>query len=155
MSIVGRFRNPLAPELENAVPAVVMSESTEIDEPRVWWKEAIKRQVVSMCGAALVGGNPHADQEIRDRYTLASPTSNVRPSTPPTLIIHGGHDQLVRPENLHFLDKSLTNANVPHETLLFPYAQHGFDYNINGWGSQVTEKVMLTFLASHTGLKER
>ncbi len=84
------------------------------------------------------------------RYFLASPTSHVTSQTPPTLIIHGGHDQLVRSENLKFLDEKLTNFNVTHQTLLFQYAQHGFDYNINGWGSQVTEPILLSFLAANT-----
>ena len=43
------------------VPAVVMSESTAWDEKRVGWKEAIKRRLVTLYAAALVGGRPHAD----------------------------------------------------------------------------------------------
>ena len=43
------------------VPAIVMSESTAIDEPRRWWREAVKRRIVGSCSAALVGGSPHAD----------------------------------------------------------------------------------------------
>jgi glycosyltransferase involved in cell wall biosynthesis len=45
----------------NSVPALMMSESTEWDEPRVSWKEWTKRRIVGMCSAALVGGRPHAD----------------------------------------------------------------------------------------------
>ncbi len=97
----------------------------------------------------FLGGAPTAESS-RDRYLLASPTSHVTAVTPPTLMIHGGQDQLVRTENLQFLNQKLTDFKVPHQTLLFPYAQHGFDYNINGWGSQVTEKVMLTFLSANT-----
>ena len=44
----------------NRVPAVMLSETTEHDEPRVFWKEAVKRRVVRMCGAALTGGSQHA-----------------------------------------------------------------------------------------------
>jgi 1,2-diacylglycerol 3-alpha-glucosyltransferase len=39
--------------------AVLMSESTAHDEPRVWWQEAVKRRVVPLFGAALVGGTAH------------------------------------------------------------------------------------------------
>jgi 1,2-diacylglycerol 3-alpha-glucosyltransferase len=42
-------------------PAVVMSESTAWDEPRVFWKERIKGRLVKMCAAGLAGGTPHAD----------------------------------------------------------------------------------------------
>ena len=45
--------------LDNGVPAVLMSESTEHDEPRKWWKEFIKKRIISCCSAALVGGKPH------------------------------------------------------------------------------------------------
>jgi 1,2-diacylglycerol 3-alpha-glucosyltransferase len=47
--------------LSHQVPAIVMSESTAIDERRHWWKEAIKRRIVSLCSAALVGGSRHRD----------------------------------------------------------------------------------------------
>jgi glycosyltransferase involved in cell wall biosynthesis len=43
------------------VPVVVMSESTAWDERRVWWKELIKRRVVKLCQAGLVGGSRHVD----------------------------------------------------------------------------------------------
>ena len=46
-------------------PTVLMSESQEIDHPRVWWKEAVKRQRVSRFSAALVGGRRHADYLVR------------------------------------------------------------------------------------------
>ena len=98
----------------------------------------------------FLGGNPHSSDEIRDRYILASPISHINAATPPTLIIHGAHDQLVRPENLQLLDQKLNAANIPHRTVILPYAQHGFDYNINGWGSQIMERVMLDFIKEHT-----
>lgn len=43
------------------VPIVLMSESTAWDEARVGWKEWVKRRVVRLSSAALVGGQPHAD----------------------------------------------------------------------------------------------
>jgi len=46
---------------QNKIPAVVMSESTAWDEPRVFWKEWIKGRLVKMCAAGLAGGTPHAD----------------------------------------------------------------------------------------------
>lgn len=41
------------------VPVILMSESQEDDEPRRWAKEAVKRRIVRLCSAALVGGTPH------------------------------------------------------------------------------------------------
>ena len=43
------------------IPMVVMSESSRQDEARTWWKEAIKRRIVGLYSAALVGGQRHAE----------------------------------------------------------------------------------------------
>ena len=40
---------------------VVMSESSRQDGPRTWWKEAIKRRIVGLYSAALVGGQRHVE----------------------------------------------------------------------------------------------
>ncbi|MBD2209711.1 glycosyltransferase family 4 protein [Nostoc linckia FACHB-104] len=40
-------------------PAILLSETTEDDEPRSWWKEKIKSWLVKRYQAALVGGQPH------------------------------------------------------------------------------------------------
>src|SRR5574338_165912 len=44
-----------------AIPMVVMSESSRQDDSRSWWKEAIKRRIVGLCSAALVGGQRHVE----------------------------------------------------------------------------------------------
>jgi 1,2-diacylglycerol 3-alpha-glucosyltransferase len=41
------------------VPAIVMSDSAEIDESRRSWREAIKRRIVALFSAGLVAGGPH------------------------------------------------------------------------------------------------
>lgn len=46
---------------KHATPAVMMSETTAWDDDRKWWKEAIKRRVVRLCSAGLVGGEAHAE----------------------------------------------------------------------------------------------
>jgi len=69
--------------------------------------------------ARFLGGNPHESAEIRERFVLASPTAQVRENTPPTLLIHGGGDQLVRSENMTRLAEQLKDADVPHKTLFF------------------------------------
>ena len=45
--------------VRRGVPMVVMSESSRQDEPRTWWKEAIKRRIAGLYSAALVGGQRH------------------------------------------------------------------------------------------------
>ncbi len=44
---------------------ILMSESQEIDHPRTWWKEAIKRNRVRKFSGALVGGPRHRDYLVK------------------------------------------------------------------------------------------
>lgn len=44
-----------------AVPAILMSESTALDENRHWLRELIKRRIMRLFSAALVGGKPQVD----------------------------------------------------------------------------------------------
>ena len=46
-------------------PAILLSESKEDDEPRIWWKEIIKKWLISNYSSALVGGNPHKNYLIK------------------------------------------------------------------------------------------
>ena len=45
----------------HGVPAVVMSETTAWDVERKWLKEAMKRRLLKLCAAGLVGGRAHAE----------------------------------------------------------------------------------------------
>jgi 1,2-diacylglycerol 3-alpha-glucosyltransferase len=47
--------------MRRRTPIVVMSESGRQDEPRTWWKETMKRGIVSLYSAALVGGQRHVE----------------------------------------------------------------------------------------------
>jgi glycosyltransferase involved in cell wall biosynthesis len=47
--------------VRRGTPMVVMSESSRHDEPRTWWKEAIKRRIGDFYSAALVGGQRHVE----------------------------------------------------------------------------------------------
>jgi glycosyltransferase involved in cell wall biosynthesis len=47
--------------VRRGIPMVVMSESSRQDEPRTWWKEAIKRRIAALYSAALVGGQRHVE----------------------------------------------------------------------------------------------
>jgi len=98
----------------------------------------------------FLGGNPHESDEIKNRFRVASPVNQVTGETPPTLLVHGGHDQLVRSENMYFLADKLSANRVPHRVIFIPYAQHGFDYNFKGWGAQVVKPQILEFLREHT-----
>jgi len=47
--------------VHRGIPMIVMSESAQQDEPRTWWKELIKRRIVALYSAALVGGQRHVE----------------------------------------------------------------------------------------------
>jgi glycosyltransferase involved in cell wall biosynthesis len=47
--------------VHRGIPMVVMSESSRQDEPRTWWKEAIKRRIAALYSAALIGGQRHVE----------------------------------------------------------------------------------------------
>ncbi|MCP9496207.1 MAG: alpha/beta hydrolase [Pyrinomonadaceae bacterium MAG19_C2-C3] len=98
---------------------------------------------------AFLGDSPHESDAMRERYLLTSPTMHVSPATPPTLLIHGGHDQLVRDENMRLLAARLAQAEMSHKTIFISYAQHGFDYNFNGFASQISQSVVLDFLRAN------
>jgi dipeptidyl aminopeptidase/acylaminoacyl peptidase len=94
----------------------------------------------------FLGGTPASHSEA---FKLASATSHVNLGTPPTLLFHGGRDQLVRDEHMGFLAGRLAQQHIPHRSVLIPYAQHGFDYNFDGWGSQIARQFISQFLAAH------
>lgn len=95
---------------------------------------------------AFTGGTPGSAAEA---FALASANSHVNQQTPPTLLFHGGHDQLVRDENMSLLAERLGRQHIPHRAVFIPYAQHAFDYNFNGWGSQIARHLISQFLRTH------
>jgi acetyl esterase/lipase len=94
----------------------------------------------------FTGGTPASAPDI---YRLASPSEHVNGRTPPTLLAHGGQDQLVRSENMELLAGRLEAGRVPFDAVRVAYAQHGFDYNFDGWGSQIAQPLILAFLRAH------
>ena len=103
--------------------------------------------------SAFLGGDPHSSDEVRKRYELASPLTHFSHFSPPTILFHGGKDQLVRIENMKFLNRERIDHLVPGGAVFIPYAQHGFDYNIRGWGSQIAKPLILKFLKENTRAK--
>jgi acetyl esterase/lipase len=94
----------------------------------------------------FAGGSPASEPEA---VRLASATTHVKAGSPPTLLFHGGRDQLVNDRHMTLLAERLSQHHVPHRTLLIPYAQHAYDYNFDGWGSQLTRPLLLQFLREH------
>lgn len=89
-------------------------------------------------------GGPY--KTIPEKYAASSPIRFVNPQTVPTLIIHGGNDVLVAYEHSTRLNGTLQQSGVKHYWLKLPWATHGFDYNINGPGGQISTYAVETFL---------
>lgn len=93
-----------------------------------------------------LGGTPTSMPQV---YATASPIEHVSAQSPPTLFLHGGHDQLVRSENAERIIPKLTAAGVPYTYVYLPWGNHGFDYNFDGWSSQIAQPEINRFLDSH------
>jgi acetyl esterase/lipase len=91
-----------------------------------------------------LGGPPSA---VPDAYRLASPLTWADRPLPPTLLIHGTGDRLVRTAHAERLAAGLRAAGRPVETLLVPMADHGFDRRAGGLGEQLARAAILRFLA--------
>ena len=81
-----------------------------------------------------LGGTP---TEKPDAYLGASPVHFVRPGLPPTLLIQGGRDHIVKSDFATELYEKL-QANGDHASLvLLPWSEHAFDFVFPGLGNQI------------------
>lgn len=96
----------------------------------------------------FLGGSP---AQIGEVYTRASPICMVGPDTPPTLLIHGGRDELVSPHQSERLAESLAQAGRRHLLLLLPWATHGCDANLSGPSGQLSTFAIERFLSAVMG----
>ncbi|MEO6284902.1 MAG: alpha/beta hydrolase [Dyadobacter sp.] len=87
---------------------------------------------------------------VPTNYENSSPILFTSEKSPPTLLIHGENDPLVAYEHSRRLNLKLQQKGVPHYLLSLPWATHGFDYNINGPGGQLSTYAVSYFLNSVT-----
>lgn len=92
---------------------------------------------------AYLGGTPDSAPAA---YAAASPIRFVGPETPPTLLIHGPRDELVRYAQSTRLAQQLTAAGRPHLLLRLPWATHGADWNFHGPSGQLSTYAIEHFL---------
>jgi acetyl esterase/lipase len=89
-------------------------------------------------------GGPY--EKVPQNYVASSPIEFVNKQSVPTLIIHGENDVLVAPEHSRRLNEKLQQNGIKHFWLKIPWATHGFDFNINGPGGQLTTYTVERFL---------
>ncbi len=105
----------------------------------VWsWDHPTNPRVVDSFATITdyLGRRREADPD-RAVFRDASPIFQVSTDMPPTLLGHGGRDELVFFEQTQRFDARLSELGVPHLLLGLPWATHGFDANLTGPGGQL------------------
>ncbi|MBD1821683.1 alpha/beta hydrolase [Cyanobacteria bacterium FACHB-DQ100] len=96
---------------------------------------------------AFLGGTP---VELCDLYRKASPYQQVRSNLPPTLLIYGGHDHVVRSSFGRSLYEKLKQNGNTAIFIEIPWSDHAFDAVFNGSSNQLslyyTERFLATML---------
>jgi acetyl esterase/lipase len=94
----------------------------------------------------LVGGTP---SEVPDRYALVSALRYVRSDCPPTLLVHGTHDEMAPVSAVADLQHRLEDAGVPVTAVYLPHTDHAFDMIATKWSpaARVGVHVLERFLA--------
>jgi acetyl esterase/lipase len=83
---------------------------------------------------AFIGGSP---TEYPELYRQASPIYAVKPGLPPTLLIYGGRDHVVRPEYGKALYRLLLATQNKAVLIEIPWAEHAFDAIFSGPSNQL------------------
>lgn len=100
--------------------------------------------------ADYLGGSP---SEAPSNYDAASPIRLVTSDSPPTLLLHGGRDELVSSFQSDRLTQRLAQVGVSHLNVRLPWATHGFDFIFRGPGGQISTYAIEYFLARVTRAK--
>ncbi len=115
---------------------------------RMDYYDIIKPQLSPGALRDYLGGAPEGREEI---YRLAQAKSWINATTPPTLLLHGGRDQFVRTRDPIELYDALAAAQRSAIYVEIPWANHGFDYNVNGVSNQRVQPIVEQFLEEVTG----
>jgi len=83
---------------------------------------------------AYLGGTP---AQVAGRYRDASPVTYVREGLPPTLLIQGGRDHIVKPRFARELYRKLIDTGNRAYLLEIPWSEHAFDAVFRGVGNQL------------------
>lgn len=92
----------------------------------------------------LLGGTK---LQVPERYADASPVHFCRDGLPPTLLLQGDMDELVTPEHVHQLARTLRETDTTVVSLHVPWGRHAFDMLGRGLGAQLTQGYVERFLA--------
>jgi acetyl esterase/lipase len=102
----------------------------------------------------LVGGTP---SELPDRYAQLSPIEHVHAGCPPTLLVHGQHDEMAPVAAMRQLHRRLERGGVPVTAVYLPHTDHAFDLMATAWSppARAAIHVLERFLAVLATTKQR
>ncbi len=108
------------------------------------WRNPANPWVIDTFGTlrGFLGGAP---EDRGETYKAASPINFVKPV--PTLLVHGGRDELVSERHAERLVEVLKGKGVPHTYLHLPWSTHAFDAHPRGPGGQLTFAAIDAFRA--------
>ena len=94
----------------------------------------------------LVGGTP---SQAPERYAQLSVFHHIHPDCPPTLLMHGTHDEMAPVTAARDLQHRLEQAGVPVSAIYLPHTDHMFDIIAPKWAptARLTIHVLERFLA--------
>jgi acetyl esterase/lipase len=95
--------------------------------------------------ATYLGGSP---AQLPDRYLAASPFTYADRPVPPTLLIQGQRDHVVKPVFARALFEKLRASGNRASLLEIPWAEHSFDEVPSGLGTQLALQSIEEFLHS-------
>jgi dipeptidyl aminopeptidase/acylaminoacyl peptidase len=84
------------------------------------------------------------DGASQDDFDKASPVLQITKQFPPTMLIHGSTDSVVKLSDSTDLYAKLTDLNIPTELHIFSEEEHAFDSQ-RGYGRSVAELQNLFF----------
>ena len=129
------------------VPAGVVALAPAADLAGIWEDATIFGYDGRRFPEAYIGGSP---AEYPDRYAAASPFQMLRADLPPTLIVAAEADRMVLLSRVTSIAEQIRAAGSQCEVIVAPFTGHGFDGEPNSFGNQLTEAVVVDFVARVT-----
>lgn len=94
----------------------------------------MRLQLMTVAGRCdwLMGGTP---RQVPERYAVVSALTHVHTGCPPTLLVHGMHDEMAPVAAVRELESTLHRAAVPVVAVYLPHTDHMFDLVAWSWSS--------------------
>lgn len=107
--------------MEHMLPKAIISFFGPVDLEHLYKNP--EHPAVPFLMAGIVGGTPENNPAA---YKASSPIQFVTSKSPPTLLLHGGNDNLVPVEQARLMNNRLKKAGVKHDLIIYPDAGHGW-----------------------------